>query len=207
MKLYDKRAMDTRDLKSVKTCLNGLFKPDFVSDHKVVIDATEQRPTQGVYLADEAPSINIFDGRQLQNSEDDGQADFCSRFFKRHGFVLLQHESKVLNWDSGAFGATDALGNQSIAVDSDINEVERHYVPEIDDIIRRTLLPGERIEVNQTCCCGAGKVRQILTSLLSFTMITDGLRMTSKKTQKRILAGITLGNGGTDSTATKYSDT
>ncbi|MCY4128282.1 MAG: CmcJ/NvfI family oxidoreductase [Gammaproteobacteria bacterium] len=141
--------MDTHDLKSVPTCLNGLFKPGFASDHKVVIDATELRPTQGVYLVDEAPLINIFDGRHLQKSEDDGQPDFCSRFFKRHGFVLLQHESKVLNWDSGAFGATDALGNQSIAANSDINEVERHYMPEIDDIIRRTLLPGERIEIDQ----------------------------------------------------------
>lgn len=141
--------MVTQNLTAVSTQLNGLFKPGFTSDQKVVIDVKSQRPTPGVFPFGEAPGIDILDGRELQTSEDDRQADFHSRFFKKHGFVLLEHESKVKNWDSGAFGATDALGDHSVKMESAVNEVELHYLPEIDDIIRNTLLPGERIEVDQ----------------------------------------------------------
>lgn len=141
--------MDPQNLTAVSTSLNGLFKPGFTSDHKIVIDVKGQRPTPGVYPFGEGPKIDILDGRELQSSEDDGQADFHSRFFKKHGFVLLQHESSVRNWDSGAFGATDAAGDHSVTNQADVNEVELHYLPEVDDIIRNTLLPGVRVEIDQ----------------------------------------------------------
>ena len=141
--------MSNVGMTAVSTQLNGLFMPGFTSDQKVVIDVKAQRPTPGVYPLGEAPRIDILDGRELQASEDDGKANFHSRFFKKHGFVLLQHESKVQNWDSGAFGATDAAGDHSVKMKSDVNEVELHYLPEVDDIIRNTLLPGERIAIDQ----------------------------------------------------------
>lgn len=141
--------MLNRPATTVSTQLNGLFKPGFTSDQKIVIDAEGERPTKGVYPFGEAPNVDILDGRELQSSEYKGQPDFQSRFFKKHGFVLLQHESKVQNWDSGAFGATDALGDHSLELASSVNEVELYYLPEIDYIIRNTLLPGERIEIDQ----------------------------------------------------------
>lgn len=141
--------MAMQNLTAVSTPLNGLFKPGFTSDRKVVIDVKGQQPTPGVYPFGEGPKVDILDGRELQASEDDGQADFHSRFFKQHGFVLLHHESKVQNWDSGAFGATDAVGDHSVTMEADVNEVELHYLPEVDDIIRNTLLPRKRVEVDQ----------------------------------------------------------
>ncbi|MCY4093641.1 MAG: CmcJ/NvfI family oxidoreductase [Gammaproteobacteria bacterium] len=143
--------MSNTGVSTVSTRLNGLFMPGFTSDRKVVIDVKTQQPTPGTYPFGEAPSIDILDGRELQASEDDGEANFHSRFFKKHGFVLLQHESKVQNWDSGAFGATDAAGDHSVDLNSDaaVNEVELHYLPEVDDIIRNILLPAERIEIDQ----------------------------------------------------------
>ena len=129
--------------------LNGLFKPGFTSDQKVVIDVMGSNPTPGVFEPGTQPDVKIADGRALQASEDDGLADFNGRFFREHGFVLLQHESSVQNWDSGAFGATDAVGDASVSYQADVNEIEKFYLPEVDDIIRNTLLPGERLEIDQ----------------------------------------------------------
>lgn len=139
----------TQDATAVGTKLNGLFEPDFTSDQKIVIDIHRQQPTPGVFPVGQEPPIDILDGRELQALEDDGQTGFHSRFFKKHGFVKLEHESKVENWDSGAFGATDSIGDSSVQLASGENQIEKHYLPEIDDIIRNTLLPGERIDVQQ----------------------------------------------------------
>lgn len=141
--------MINEDATAPLTCLNGLFKPGFTSDHKIVIDVKGQRPTPGVYPFGEGPSIAMLNGRELQASEDDGRTDFHSRFFKKHGFVLLQHESKVQNWDSGAIGATAAIGDHSVKTQADANEIEEHYLPEVEDIIRNTLLPTKQIVIQQ----------------------------------------------------------
>ncbi|MYD42541.1 MAG: hypothetical protein F4W90_01455 [Gammaproteobacteria bacterium] len=137
------------DATAVGTRLNGLFQPGFSSDQKIVIDVLQQHPTPGVFAVGQEPLIDIGDGRALQASEDDGNADFHSRFFNRHGFVLLDHESEVQNWDSGAFGATDRFGDQSKQYAEVENEVAKFYMPEIEAILQNTLLPGKRIEIQQ----------------------------------------------------------
>ena len=133
------------------TQLYGLFQPGFTSDEKIVIDIMAGEPTPGTFLPQESPPIEVYDGRELQAGEEDGQGHFESRFFKKHGFVCLQHESKVENWDSGALPATDAVGDKSKFVDeSDAeNEIETRYMAEVEDLIRNTLLPGEKIEIQQ----------------------------------------------------------
>ena len=131
------------------TRLNGLFQPGFTSDEKIVIDIMAGEPTPGVFAPGTEPYIDIHDGRALQASELDDGDEFHSRFFKKHGFVVLEHESQVSNWDSGAMGATDALGDRSVEQSTAENQVEKFYLPEIDDIIRNHLLPGERLEIEQ----------------------------------------------------------
>lgn len=131
------------------TRLNGLFQPGFTSPEKIVIDIMGAQPTPGVYPVGSEPYIDIHDGRARQTSELDDSVDFHSRFFKKHGFVLLEHQSKVQNWDSGALPATDAVGDRSVKQSEAENEIEKYYLPEIDDIIRNTLLPGDRLEIQQ----------------------------------------------------------
>ncbi len=139
--------MDNASATSIR--LNGLFEPGFSSPEKVVIDVMGRQPTQGVYPVGREPFVDILDGRKLQESEDDSGGDFHSRFFKKHGFVLLNHESEVRNWDSGSLPATDAIGDGSVDLKSGENEIEQYYISEIDDIIRHTLLPGEPVEIQQ----------------------------------------------------------
>ena len=132
--------------------LNGFFQPEFTSNEKVIIDITTPTHTKGVYLPDSAPSVGVRDGRALQESEFDGSGDFYSRFLKKHGFVLVPHQSKVENWDSGALPPTDGIqniGNRHVEVDFDENEVETRYMQEVDDIIRNQLLPGQKLEIQQ----------------------------------------------------------
>lgn len=132
--------------------LNGLFEPGFTSDEKVVIDFMSPEPTPGVYLPGRAPAIDVYDGRELQESEYDGCDDFHSRFFATHGFVMLDHDSKVENWDSGALPPTDGLknvGNRHVENNFDENEIETRYMAEIDHIIRDQLLPGKNLEIQQ----------------------------------------------------------
>lgn len=141
--------MSDQSLAVHSTRLNGLFQPGFTSAEKTVIDIMGREPTPGVYPPGSEPYIDIHDGRALQASANDDGADFHSRFFKQHGFVVLVHESQVTNWDSGAMGATDTIGDRSITPSTAENEVEKFYLAEIDDIIRNTLLPGERLEIDQ----------------------------------------------------------
>jgi hypothetical protein len=70
------------------------------------------------------PPVEIRDARALQ-AESSSEA----AFFDAHGFVLLPHATAVRDWD---------------------REVADLYLPEIDAIIRERLLPGRRIEVQQT---------------------------------------------------------
>jgi hypothetical protein len=69
------------------------------------------------------PPIDIKDARALQAG-----ADSEAAFFGAHGFVLLPHASEVRDWDK---------------------DVAALYLPEIEAIIRRRLLPGRRVEVQQ----------------------------------------------------------
>ena len=144
--------MTVQPTSSHSTHLNGLFEPGFMSDSKVVIEVTKQQWTPGTFRSGSEPRVNIFDGRELQAEDDDSASNFPSRFFKQHGFVLLHHDSKVKDWDSGAFPATDSLGDKSKNPSNSqesVNEIALHYLPEVDHIIRNILLPGENVEIQQ----------------------------------------------------------
>jgi hypothetical protein len=70
------------------------------------------------------PPVEIGDARMLQAGTR-SEADF----FETHGFVLLPHASAVRDWDT---------------------DVAALYLPEIDEIIRKRLLPGRRVEIQQS---------------------------------------------------------
>ncbi len=132
---------------AVETRLSGYFRSDYENPSKTVIDVMGQTPTDGV-IAPTAATIN--DGRELQGLESDGTQDFESRFFQKHGFVLLPHKSRVENWDSGAFGASDALpGSRDTTEFRGENEIETKYMAEVEDIIRTKILPGRKLKINQ----------------------------------------------------------
>lgn len=133
---------------SVETNLNGYFQADYTSQEKTIIDVTSQNTTDGVL-----PPIRsiVSDARILQESENDLKPDFQSRFFAKHGFVLLSHESQVKNWDSGAFGQSDTIqvGNRDAVQPTGENEVEKYYMHEVEELIRGVLLPGRNLRINQ----------------------------------------------------------
>lgn len=133
---------------AVEVNLNGYFQSEYVAPQKTIIDVTGQSVTPGVL-----PPIakNIGDARILQDSEDDGGPNFESRFLDKHGFVLLQHHSLVENWDSGAFGASDALqvGDRRMQHFEGKNEIKSTYMAEVDALLRETLLPERKLFIQQ----------------------------------------------------------
>jgi hypothetical protein len=108
--------------------LNGFFRPDFVTDRPVLVKFGEA--ADGALASNAARSTEIHDARRLQDSELSER-----QFFARHGFVLLHHESAVTNWE---------IDPAAPAADSDIARI---YVPEVDVLIRRRLMPGVRLEL------------------------------------------------------------
>ena len=132
----------------VLTTLNGYFGSDYAAPTKTILDLTGTTPTLGVVPPVET---TIGDGRQLQTQEDDGKPDFEHKFFHKHGFVLLPHRSSVQNWDSGAFGPTDALqvGDRHKATSEGENEIESRYWAEVENLIRTKLLPGSNVHIQQ----------------------------------------------------------
>lgn len=133
---------------SVETNLNGYFRADYSSQEKTVIDILGKQVTKGVI-----PPVRstIHDARELQAFENDTKPNFESRFFDKHGFVLLSHESQVQDWDSGAFGQTDAVSipDRKASQARGVNEIELYYMAEVDDLIRNRLLPGVRVSIDQ----------------------------------------------------------
>ena len=146
----DKTLMPEHATHAVETQLNGFFRSDFVSNEKVVIDLYKPELTEGQIPP---KPITVHDGRLLQQEEDDGKPDFVSRFFRKHGFVLIPHKSAVRNWDSGAFGVSDRLGttmvDQSSLKYSGVNEIATKYHEEVDDLLRNCILPGQNLQIEQ----------------------------------------------------------
>ena len=69
------------------------------------------------------PPVEILDARALQ-----AHAESEAAFFEAHGFALLRHATQVRDWD---------------------RDVADIYLAEIETIIRTSLLPGRRLEVQQ----------------------------------------------------------
>lgn len=150
----------------VSARLTGYFEPGFTHDSKVVIDAVGKEPTPGLMRPEDIPPVTIRDARPLQAQENDGSPTFLGRFFDTHGFVLLQHESQVENWDSGTFdnqaGYSEEMANLFGKTREEIqaearaqsrktteNEIATKYCLEIEDIIKNVLLPGKNLRVTR----------------------------------------------------------
>ena len=133
---------------SVEVGLNGYFQSDYEAPNKTIIDVTGQSITPG-FLPPMTRKIG--DARVLQESEDDGSPQFQRRFLNNHGFVLLEHCSLVENWDSGAFGPSDALqvGDRSEIRHESENEVKTKYLSEVDSLLRDTLFPNRQLYIQQ----------------------------------------------------------
>src|SRR3954453_8406262 len=104
----------------VQAQLNGLLQPDF-SGEAPLIDVTAPPAAEYVHRS---PPREVDDARQLQNG-----ARSEAEFFADHGFVLLPHVSAVRDWDA---------------------DVATIYLAEIEKLIRERLLPGKRIEIQQS---------------------------------------------------------
>lgn len=115
----------------VRVQLNGFLREDFIIDRPLLMKMGE--PVDGALSVDAAPWTVIRNARKLQNS-----ALSESRFFEQHGFVLLSHDSAVTNW------YTDPA---SPAADNDLTRI---YLPEVDALIRRRLLPDKPVEIQQS---------------------------------------------------------
>jgi hypothetical protein len=106
----------------IETPLFGLFPPGYVAEGRINLSQLIRSDT-GRPSAN--PSSRIADARPLQAS-----ASSEAEFLAEHGFVLLDAPTAVSDW-------------------SDADEVERHYLPEIDALIRTRLYPGRRLEIIQ----------------------------------------------------------
>jgi hypothetical protein len=104
----------------VQATLNGFLPPDFAGDEAPRINIGDAPAPE---YRQTYPPVEIGDARALQASAT-SEADF----FRQHGFVLLPHATAVRDWDR------------------DVGSV---YLPEIEKIIRKRLLPGKKIEVQQ----------------------------------------------------------
>jgi hypothetical protein len=96
--------------------LNGFFPQDYVVGERV--HAAAGAPMSRTRY----PAVEIGDARALQAGADPAV------FFAEHGFVLLDHPTRVRDWDT---------------------DVAAVYLPEIDKVIREQLFPHRRVEVQQ----------------------------------------------------------
>ncbi len=112
--------------------LNGLFRPDYVRPETGRTPIKIGQPNAAILTWSEGPLTTITDARPLQAA-----AASEAAFFAEHGFVLLSQKSAVTDW------ATD---QSNPSPDSD---VARHYLPEVEAMIRERLLPGVAMNVFQ----------------------------------------------------------
>jgi hypothetical protein len=110
--------------------LNGLFPPEFEPTERLQIDISKGPPA-GFQMPHFGP-FQIEDARPVQ-----AEAASDAAFFGEHGFVLLDHETAVGDWESNA-------------TPPESSEVARVYYPEIERLIRERLLPHKRVEVRQS---------------------------------------------------------
>jgi len=113
------------------TCaqLNGLFPPEFEPTERLRIDISKGPPS-GFRMPGFGP-FQIEDARAF-HAEAGSEADF----FGEHGFILLDHQTAVRDWEADA-------------ASPDNSDVVRVYYPEVEQLIRKRLLPDKRVEVLQ----------------------------------------------------------
>jgi hypothetical protein len=101
--------------------LQGFFAPGFVAEGRQRFPVG----TMAEGMERSGRPIEIADARAVQAAEPLSEAEF----FARRGFVLLPHASAVRDWDRDAASI---------------------YLPEIEQVIRDRLLPGRRVEIQQS---------------------------------------------------------
>ena len=119
----------------VETRLPGFFQPDYAVGDRVLFRPDEGAP--GMLGEADFPTIAVHDARALQERASAQPGFSEAAFYEEHGFVLLEHESAVEDWDVDP------------AIPDPENELNRIYHPEIETLIRTRLLPGERLEIFQ----------------------------------------------------------
>jgi len=110
----------------IRARLNGIISPAFVTER--IFYPGDRAPGP-----DFDPSTGLLEIRDAREAQ--ALAASEAEFFRDHGFALIGHRTAVRDWDS-AGKAKD--------------EVARLYHPEVDAIIREILLPGRRIEIDQS---------------------------------------------------------
>jgi len=121
------------DVACVDARLNSLFEPGFRAEERVLMDAEGVTPTPGVLQ--EAPPVQIRNGRELQALARSEPSFTEAGFFEDHSFVLLDHSSDVQNWDADPAAPPEEA------------DIPRIYHPEIATIVRERLFPGHRLEI------------------------------------------------------------
>ena len=112
--------------------LSGFYKPDFQLQGRQHFAVGTTPP--GMEPA--ARSVSIADARHLQTVEGLSEAAFLAR----HGFVLISHPTQVVDWD---------------------RDVASVYHPEIEQIIRKRLLPGRRVEIGPAPLLRRGRATSV----------------------------------------------
>lgn len=97
-----------------RAALNGFFPAHYPAGRRFAAAVGEASPEM------RSIEVEIADARELQCG-----ATSDAEFFDAHGFVLLDHETSVRDWDRDAVGV---------------------YLPELDGVIRERLFPGRRVE-------------------------------------------------------------
>ena len=98
--------------------LSGFYAPDFVASGRQRFPVGSMPP--GMERTDR--TVAIANARAFQAAQDLTEAGFVDRY----GFMLLPHPTDVRDWDG---------------------EVASVYLPEIDRLLRKRLLPGRRLEI------------------------------------------------------------
>lgn len=111
----------------MQVSLNGLAPASFVPDGRIKMSVRGAVESQWGYPRFH---VTMTDARALQEGQ--SEADF----FEQHGFVLLNHQSAVTDWEPNP-------------ASPDESDLARHYLPEIEDIIRTRLLPGRAVKILQ----------------------------------------------------------
>ncbi|RZJ87667.1 MAG: hypothetical protein EON88_22525 [Brevundimonas sp.] len=115
----------------VVATLNGFIRSDVRPEGRLPIHLTG--PGDGPMPFAAAPPIAIRDARPMLAGTTEAE------HFHDHGFVLLPHTSAVADWDADA-----------MTTPPEQNDIARLYLPEVEAMIRKRLLPGRDLNIMQT---------------------------------------------------------
>lgn len=118
----------------VESRVVGFFESTFAASGRVPVRVEEG--AAGMLSAEATPPTRFHDARHLQAEAQKSGSFSEAAFFEEHGFGLLQHASAVADWD------VDTAKPE--------NDLSRTYLPEVEELVTRRLLPGRRIDIWQS---------------------------------------------------------